>query len=336
MSIAFMSAMLCFGLSACSSNDGVTEPENIPAKEYIVSIGFKGEITISEAPLSRATGNDLYGIQVFSCPKNETADNYTAYAYGLFDDLSAMTIKLIDGYKYKFVATMVVDGKANIYQHGKEKYGYPFYLYSTAATLNNKFEFSNIESFSGFIEYGQAEIKGLNNSRLYYGIPNLDRYYGEYIDYIPSENGNVSIDMLRTVFGLKVIANNLTEGTIKIAMTDAPEMTITHSVTEVEDIFTFCYVDKAYSNENYSESISTNFTWTKADGATIPLGTHNVTFKRNKQTIVTIEMDKAINDASSNQTLSLSLESNNMAEGDKYTIEGEKITNNTVAPGTGE
>lgn len=328
-----MSAMLCFGLSACSSNDDVTEPENIPAKEYIVSIGFKGEITISEAPLSRATGNDLYGIQVYSCPVSDVTNNYKEYAYGLFDDLSAMTIKLIDGYKYKFVATMVPDGKELIRVAYEGTYGEPFRLYSMGGILNNKFEYSNTEYFTCLYLGG---IRLIEYSGSFFERSNKNRYYGECTDYTPSENGNVSINMLRTVFGLKVIANNLTEGIIKIEMEEAPEMKITYPATEVEDVFTFFYVDKAYSNENYSESISTNFTWTKADGATIPLGTHNVTFKRNKQTIVTIEMDKAINDASSNQTLSLSLESNNMTEGDKYTIEGEKITNNTVAPGTGE
>lgn len=44
--------------------------------------------------------------------------------------------------------------------------------------------------------------------------PNLDRYYGELIDYIPQENGHVNINMKRTAFGIKIITKNFTQGTI--------------------------------------------------------------------------------------------------------------------------
>ena len=77
----------CF-LAACTNNEEPIEnnPNNETPKEYIVSLGFSGEITdITESPLSRAMGNDLYGIQVYSAPA-ATNGEYTPYAYGLFDD----------------------------------------------------------------------------------------------------------------------------------------------------------------------------------------------------------------------------------------------------------
>lgn len=316
-------------LWSCSNNDEVTS-EDTPTKEYMVSIGFKGEITISEAPLSRTSGNDLYGIQVYSCPTTDNTDNYTAYAYGLFDDLSQMTIKLIDGYKYKFVSTMVKDGKEKIESYDNA-YSLPFTKDGNVVlNIYNSFTYSS-NNYLWHIDSGTSNMVDSPN----YNHPNLNRYYGEHTGYTPTENGNVSINMLRTVFGLKVIANNLTDGTLNIAMAEAPEMSITHPTTEVEDIFTFYYVSQAYSTTDYSETIATTFTWTKADGAVIPLGTHDITFKRNKQTIVTVEIDKAIDEVSSNQSLNLTLESGTMGAGNTYIIEGDKITNTTVTPETG-
>lgn len=335
--LRFLSLLLTMmALWSCSSNEEVITPEvEEPAKEYMVSIGFKGEITFSEAPLSRASGNDLYGIQVYSCGATDEENNYKEYAYGLFDDLETMNIKLIEGYKYKFISTMVVNGKEKVLFLNDEGYAPPFKPSTTVNQINNGFIYSNTNSLVsnvlGGISTGYSHIVSSDGFEAYHR-PNLDRYYGEYTDYVPTENGNVSINMKRTVYGLKVTANNLTEGTLSIAMAEAPVLTIAHPETEVEDIFTFFSVSEAYSTEDYSETITTTFTWNRADGVAIPLGTHDVTFKRNKQTIVTVE----INDASVENALSMSLESATMGEGNTYTVEGNEITDTTITPGSNE
>ena len=63
--------------AACTNNEEPIEnnPSNETPKEYIVSLGFSGEITdITESPLSRAVTNDLYGIQVYSVPASTNGD----------------------------------------------------------------------------------------------------------------------------------------------------------------------------------------------------------------------------------------------------------------------
>lgn len=310
--MAVMAVLMCVNFTSCSSDDSDIEP-SVPQKpkEYMVSLGFTGEITISEGPLSRVSGNDLYGIQVYSCPDSST--DYANYAYGLFDDVSSATIKLLKGYKYKFIATMVVDGKNKIKKSYDGKYFQPF-GYVTQPSITNSFIYTTKESL---IEaFGITDGYSYLSSDKEYSRPNTDRFYGEQSDYVPTENGNISINMLRTVYGLKVIANNLTEGTLNISMDGAPQMNVIYPNSEIEDIFTFCYVSKAYSSDGYSETVATSFTWTRNDGVAIPLGTHDITFKRNKQTIVTVE----IGDASVDNDLNLSLESDGMTEGDKYSI----------------
>lgn len=332
MSIVFMSAMLCFGLSACSNNDDATTPEDTPAKEYMVSIGFKGEISISEAPLGRASGNDLYGIQVYSYLADNEGQTYQPYAYGLFDDISTMNIKLIEGYEYDFVATMVPNGKEILAYSNNTGYSYPFVTSTKSKVPFNIFQYSYTTRFISLHE-GNSTL--ITNKK--YGIPNIDRYYGEFTNYTPSENGNVAINMLRTVFGLKVIANNLTDGTINITMENAPEMKITYPSTEIEDIFTFINVGKVYFLEDYSDARHVTFTWERNNDETIPLGTYEITFKRNKQTIVTLELDDTTDEEKNMENaLSLSIDSEKMTEGDKYTIEDKEITNNTITPGTSE
>ena len=55
---------VCLFLSCSNNTPVVDEPET--SKEYIVSLGFSGEITqISESPLRATEKNDLYGIQVY-------------------------------------------------------------------------------------------------------------------------------------------------------------------------------------------------------------------------------------------------------------------------------
>lgn len=317
--MALFAVLMCANFASCSSDDvAPNEPQN--PKEYIVSLGFTGEISVSESPLSRASGNDLYGIHVMSCPTTSETNSYTSYAYGLFDDLTKMNIKLIEGYKYKFIATMVVDGKNDIWLHPNGLYQDPFKM-----ELKNVFEFSTTRSGEG-LGKGESDTGGSTT----YQRPNTDRYYGECSEYIPVENGEVTIDMKRTSFGLKVIAENLTEGTLNIKIDYAPEMNITNPETEIEDIFTFYYVKNAYAIEDYSETANVNLTWTKSDGATIPLGEHAITFKRNKKTIITVK----ISDISKENNINITLENEEMTDGENITIENGEIVDTNIGTET--
>lgn len=117
-------------------------------KEYIVSLGFSDEILdIEEFPLGRSINNDLYGIQVYS--KTPSTD-YHPYAYGLFDDKNKMLITLQDGYLYKFVATMICDGKNKL--SGKNNfYGSPFQQeLKNSFVYNNNYEMALIEELQSF------------------------------------------------------------------------------------------------------------------------------------------------------------------------------------------
>ena len=321
--LALFAILLCVNFSSCSSNDDVEPDAPQKPKEYIVSLGFTGEISISESPLSRASGNDLYGIQVYSCPNVDGATTYTKYAYGLFDDTSEMTIKLLEGYKYKFIATMVADGKNKI-SHATETdiYLAPFKINGSTSEytkITNSFKITNIEYFYGL-------DSGSTGSQLGHAA-GFERYYGS-CDYIVDDSKSVSIDMKKAVFGAKFIAEGLTEGVLTVKMYRTRDILITHPEASYENIFTF---DKLSSTDNYSEKINTVISWTKTDGVVVPLGTHDITFKRNVLTTVTIK----VADVTTENGIGFELETTEMGTED-ITIENGEIVDTNVTPETGQ
>lgn len=326
-----MFAAICF--AACGGDEnsipGVTPDEpNTTPKEFLVSLGFSGEITsIEESPLSRAATNDLYGIQVYSSPTS--SDNYKPYAYGLFDSKDGMVIKLLEGYKYKFVSSMVVDGKQKIksFDYGIS-YSSPFYNSGTTK-LENKFVYDSGKEM-GSLDNGTTYFAELSGSLDH---PNIMRYYGEVTDYVPTANGSVSINMKKVVFGAKFITEGFTEGTLYIKLKDAPTLQLVFPQTEVEDIFTFKNEypsGNRWTADTYTENILVSISWQKNDGAIVPLINQEVTFKRNIKTTITVK----VNDSSVNQGLNITEEKNELQPGENIVLESSGAGNTPVNPST--
>lgn len=103
-------------LWGCSKNASTTE-EDQEAESYTISFALKGDITITETPLSRAANNDLYGINVYYNKDNDNIIN-DVYGYGLFDCIDSMKIPLLTGYKYKFICSLIRNAKNELF-YGK-------------------------------------------------------------------------------------------------------------------------------------------------------------------------------------------------------------------------
>ncbi len=307
---AILALLACVGIVACDKSSDVVPEE---PEVYTVNLGWEGEILdVSYEPLAtRATTDDLYGIQVYSAPDNDAATpTWTKFAYGVFDDPDNITINLLKGYKYKFVATMVKDGKNRV---GSNVVGYfsPFYVSNAPAELN-KFNFSAQYGLDG-LGIGNTNLK---NPKGIYFRPNTERFYGELVDYVPGANGNkAKIHMKRTSFKAKFIAKGklAKSGTLNIMMTEAPEMNLElSSNNQISDMFTFSDVDAAWADNQYSETIDVTLTWTRTDGTVVPLNTHKVNFKRNATTVVKVTIE---NDANAGE-LGFEIDDTPITEGD--------------------
>ena len=311
-------ALALFALASCTEEDALVD-ESVVGKEYLVSIGFSGEIEISHSPLTKAGTNDLYGVQVYS--KESGDSEYAPYAYGLFDNTSDMKVKLIGGYQYKFVASMVEDGKDRIY-HTDKGFSHPFEIGAAKySRLENMFIYSS-DSEMGYLNSGATFLYSSGNSISTYYRPNISRYYGELSGFTPSENKSASIDMKRVCFGAKFVAKGFMEGRMTIQIPEAPTMTINYPETEVEDIFTF---KNDYGNgwlyDGYQEDLEVSITWTKGDGTVVPISNRVIEFVRNELTTVTINLgDDPTTDTNINTNLEMTIKEEEMAQGENVVI----------------
>ena len=300
--VAFLSLMACWGLTACSSDENPPLVNEEPDSDvYVVQLGMGGELLeVNYEPLSRTAPTGVYAINVFSAPNKELGEGenvaWEHYAYGLFDNEDNMTIRLIKGYKYKFEATLVRDAKEKLQSHSSSNgiyfYG-PFSLNDGTSYLTNTFDYQYSIYFS-YLGSGNSFLKEPNGI---YSYPNTERFYGELEGYVPGKNNDkAKIQMKRTSFGakFKIQGRLATSGTMEIQMVDAPKIMIqlNGNNNQYSDIFTFKNVRACWAeNGNYTESVKATFNWHQADGKVFPLNTHELTFKRNATTVITIKID---------------------------------------------
>lgn len=309
----FIFATMAFIACAACQEKNITPEVPVQDQEvYTVQLAFGGEWDVTYEPLTRGNdNNDLYGIQVYSAPVDEdnTSTTWSYYAYALYDDVSNVSISLLKGFKYKFEATMVVDGKIKVGQYVDDYYAYPFYRHgddSGALYVSNGFIYSSATYLSNCNSYDSVTLAGgytylaADGKDFYH--PNTERYYGIFEGYVPEESNNdkVKIHMKRTSFGAKFIAQGklATAGQLEINMSGAPLVVFDLAdEKQHDDIYTFKYVKQAhdYQPGNYEEDIDVSINWyyQTEDGSTVavPLGTHKITYKRNATTVVKVNLE---------------------------------------------
>ncbi len=290
------------------------QPTDEP-KTFTVKLGVKGEISVSQNPLTRFTpdNRDLYGIQVYHKPASE--NSYVPYAYGLFDNIDDVKLEVTENYNYKFEVMLVDDGKDKIFHDSilvdnvpYIGYDYPFYAlnkYSGASTssmtkVSNEFTYAEDKYFKGDGNKGfpSAYYKNLDG-KYSYTSPNIDSYYGKLEDYTPTEEGaTIDIYLKHMIFGLKVQAGDyLTEGSIKVKFyysgTAFYPFTLTPDNKTIEVTFANGYgLSNWYGQTDITKATTTkdiDFVWTKADGTEVNWQAMSISFTRLKQTVVNLD-----------------------------------------------
>ncbi len=304
----FLFALVVFAIS-CSKDEGTDlpqtpdQPSEQPEK-VTVSFTVKGDVTIEEDPLStsRAAGvetesTDLYGINIYYDKHKDGVIN-DKYGYGLFDNVADMTVSLLTGYKYKFVCSLVKDGKSKIFNgktdysysvNATEGYGAPFwksiqdFLEDSYSYSNDYNEYSPTNVMNKFMLGGAGHLTGLgqgwghekNVYSIYInGIDNFthyfsaDRYYGETTDYIPKEGGVVNISMKRCTFGAKFVVTGVTDGKFNFSINDKngieakliSKSDITSDTSYEGEIFTYDNVYGCWKKVMEGQDFSQDFT----------------------------------------------------------------------------
>lgn len=370
----FLFALVAFviGCSKDAGTDELQTPDQPSEQPEMVTVSFavKGDVTIEEDPLpiSRAAGEetestDLYGINIYYDGEKDGLIN-DVYGYGLFDNVADMTVSLLTGYKYKFVCSLVKDGKNKILK-GKSSssssysgYGAPFwkssqtyeensYSYSCSSfvynsnaptILGNKFVLGTNYHLTGL---GQGDGQGHYYVEPYISVGGLtsyfpaDRYYGETTDYIPKEGGVVNISMKRCVFGAKFVVTGVTDGTFNFSIigTDMSKSGITSDTTYEGEIRTYDNVydcwQKATEGQDYSENFTLYMTWKRGNGIIQELDPLMVTFKRNILTTVNIRL----NGGDTNNSFNLDIDNTEMGEENTdFDVDAGDMTDTPVDP----
>ena len=304
-------ALMAMFMASCS-NEEIATPEQ--EAEYVtVNLGVTGEyLDLSDSPLSTrtTTTTDTYGINVYTV----TGSGTEQYACGLFTSLENVNIKLLKNKKYKFEVGIYVNDMVTL--EGDE-----YRSVNRGEEINENFGYGVNAWVDNFM--GMASTK------------EHDFFYGELTDYTPAENGTVEIATKRTVYGAHYIAEGLNEGTLNIVtrgINASHSVNLTAANPEYNGIYCFGGIRNAWYGTlekveeppvNYYTTKQLTIKWTKSDGSETPLGTFNVTFKRNVKTKIRIK----VTDPGVQNGIVITREETPMTDDDKeYVIEGGEIT----------
>ena len=267
--------------------------------EYIqVKLGVGGDFSVDTEPLTRgAATNHLYAINVyFDSDKDGSCESH--YAYGLFDNTDDMVISLLSGYKYQFNCTAVYNGKSKLYygQYGGNSFpGYakPFQTNSSASTrLSNAFVQTGTQYFVG-IECGTATLKSSSGAAVDTDWPSIERYYGsETYTASKGSGASVSINLLRYVFGFRLLLTGTVQGTQTATLTiQEPALSRSYETGASEyDSGIQIFSMQNFNSDDIEAAVSFDYVsnifdqWNRS-------GSKDITFRRNVLTTVTVNVN---------------------------------------------
>ena len=276
-------------------------------EEVTVSLKLTGDFNmeVTQDPLTKASSNDAYGINVYYDKESDgVTDN--VYAYGLFDNVPAMSITLLSGHKYKFTCCLIKDAKTTLYYgqafgNAFSGYAYPFQTSSSGSTqLNNQFIINENSVYLNGIGSGGTHLKdntspSTSNATQYASV---NRFYGETDQYVPIANGTVDIYLKRVVFGAKFVVMGVQEGSVRVTCGDFYDRTYSTDDAGTEKIYTFenpynCWKwEEDNPGQTFSFSPTVSIAYTSDRGGTLwnLSSSQTVTFKRNVMTTVNINL----------------------------------------------
>lgn len=292
--------IISLGMVSCDRETVIDRDVNSPQEYVEVTLECSGEIIdIGQSPLSRSGGTDLYYLQVYTVVEYEGKEFYETYAHGLFSDPDNMKVRLLKNDKYAIVATMVKDG-ANVIRHDDNGYYYlPF-----NCRLENTFVHDNNFNVND-ICFGAAEMVTEDNSSfLTYFFPSIDRYFGIVEGYVPSEGGTVGIDMEKMIFGLNVVTENFTEGSLMVDINGARGIVMDYPDVEAFRTYSLYYLYDTYydyvvNDAGANEWVEVTVWWTDGTGKRHNIGQCPVAIYRNKITTIKIRIDTTLSPVSS-------------------------------------
>lgn len=229
---ALLLISICFIFLVGCQKNGIVPEETIVEDEY-VDVGVKASfIDYNESPMVTTkafSDRDIFAVEIHD-------EDAAYYACWLTSDLKSDKIKLLRNKRYICYLVYMPSGQdiIDIYDDGTA--GMPFcpmgYVTVNAPKLNKGVFYGNYSV--DFCNSGCAQKKGLaSNGYGFNGWSDIDIYYG-ITEIYSDKDIDLTVDMYRMMFGLKVEATNLREGVIRIANNDPSLATYSYRLTPTE------------------------------------------------------------------------------------------------------
>ncbi len=287
-------------LMACSENEILNNIDTESMLEdsiFTVKINVVGDVLTSETPLSRALteSTNVMGIIVYQ--------NDQKYTSGLFDCWDNISLKLKAGSSYSIYCTMITDAK-NVLNWRSERDNYywnyyPFYHDHGNGRDYNIFNYGR-EAYAtkDRLSDGRTTDKKRYTS---YGsggyCGQVERFYTQVTDYIPTVDGVLDLPLKRVSFGIKVKVSGITDGSVSVTCkneynTFYSNSNITTNMESEGNLFSMYNILDAwkYADTDYQEAVSLQVIWTRGNGIVQDLGTKTAYVKRNVMNIIKIKL----------------------------------------------
>ena len=280
----------------CSNSDEPEIPTEPPVITPPVAIGdsvtvsfkFTGDVDFCTSPMSRVaqSADDLYGLQVYTM-NTGTSYNINTYAYGYFDNVDDIKVRLSGIQKYGFTLTYIPNGKNIIYKYPDGHYGRPF-ASLFHESYNGAINTIRYSTTAGLDQLGSCAAQTTSSYKEGNSLVEVERYQGAvgYVD--PRKTNIIEIPLYKQMYGLKIVAKDFTEGSIHIKTFDGttkgpiyPETNTT--TTEHSWIFQLPYMPDCYDavNGEPRQEVNLGIYYRDNDGNETPLFSKMITVERN-------------------------------------------------------
>jgi hypothetical protein len=231
--VTLLSLGIILGTSCAGGNSSAGEEPEIPnvdpkpspttrADSVTIKVGV--DYSVTESPLTRVSGNDLYGVSIYN-------KQGTYYAAGLFDDPSLVSFRLVKGNTYTIVVILYENGANDVPKRSDGLYGYPFYDPYTIPYVINQPIYDN-----------DGQIKNPMNNMLFY-MKGTSTYVNDLTEYV-SNNRYIG---LQSILADKdqIISIDAKKGTMGITL---------NIVNSLEGTFYFNYMGREIASREVKES----------------------------------------------------------------------------------
>jgi hypothetical protein len=177
-----------------------------------IEVGIRTSLDFTSSPMTKGVANrDLYGIRVYQ----KTPTGMIMMAYGTFDDLSLVAIKMAKTSKYGIDLTYIPNGKNIVYEDTDGHYGVPFSPVWTSSEPDlNQVKYIDPGEAVWSLSYGAVQEVGITDYRIQSNNWSTVRRYQGIALCDPTEDNIVDIDLYLQMVGFKISVTEFETGTI--------------------------------------------------------------------------------------------------------------------------